>query len=296
MSTQRKNALGRGLDSIFADNSGTADAGRLMVRLSDIQPRADQPRKVFDQEALSQLAESIAAQGLIQPVIVREAQGGFYEIIAGERRWRASKMAGLSEIPVVVLTADDRKSAEMALVENIQRQDLNPIEEAGAYRALMEEYSLTQEQLSAQVGKSRSAVANSLRLLDLPDDTLALVGGGRLSSGHAKVLLSLADREMIHILAHKTIDSGLSVRELEGLVRQANRDFSKRDEDGDGEESAPPIAVDYNAELESALTEKLGRRVCIKKSGTSRKLELYFSDDRDLEQIISALCGENILD
>ena len=293
MST-RKTVLGRGLESIFADNSGTSNSGRLMVRLSDIQPRSDQPRKTFDQEALSQLAESIAAQGLIQPIVVRETAGSFYEIIAGERRWRASKMAGLSEVPVVILTVDDRRSAEMALVENIQRQDLNPIEEAGAYRALMEEYSLTQEQLSTQVGKSRSAVANALRLLDLPDDTLALVAGGRLSSGHAKVLLSLTDRDEIHKLATKTIDNGLSVRELEALVRQANRDFGKSNEEEAPADTA--ISVDYNVELENVLSEKLGRRVCIKKSGTSKKLELYFSDDNDLQQIISSLCGDDIMD
>ena len=291
MSTQRKSGLGRGLDSIFADNSGTNDGGRLMLRLSDIQPRADQPRKTFDTESLAQLAESIGAQGLIQPVIVREAQGGFYEIIAGERRWRASKMAGLSEIPVVVISADDRRTAEMALVENIQRQDLNPVEEAGAYRALIEEYSLTQEQLASRVGKSRSTVANSLRLLDLPPEILGLVGSGRLSTGHAKVLMSLTQTENLLPVAQKTVESGLSVRELETLVRQINRESREQEE-----AVAETVEVDYNAELETALTARLGRRVCIKKSGASRKMELYFEDDNDLDQIINLLCGENILD
>lgn len=180
MASKMKTGLGKGLDSIFIDNTAPS-GGNGLVRLSEIQPRKDQPRKNFDLESLQQLADSIAEHGLLQPVVVREALGGYYEIIAGERRWRAAKMAGLSEIPVTILTADDRKASELAIIENVQREDLNPMEEAQAYKKLQEEYGLTQDKVASAVGKSRSAVANTLRLLDLPEEAGALVATGKLS-------------------------------------------------------------------------------------------------------------------
>jgi len=264
-----------------------------MLRLSDMQPRSDQPRKTFEPEALEQLAESIAAQGLIQPIVVREGDSGFYEIIAGERRWRASKMAGLTEVPVVVMSADQRKTAEISLVENIQRQDLTPIEEALAYRTLMVDFHLTQEDVSKRMGKSRSAIANLLRILDLPEEVKTLVNDGKLSSGHAKVLLSLVDREMIPLLAVKVVTEEISVRELEVMVKKHNKQVADEAPSLLAPES---VSVNYLNELANKVSLHLGRHVKIVKSGSNRKLELFFTDDRDLEGIISALCGENVFD
>ena len=194
MSKPKTTGLGRGLDAIFGENSlpGKSD-GVIMLRVSDIEPRPGQPRKDFDPEAMAQLADSIATHGLIQPVVVRREENGLYQIIAGERRWRASKMAGLTEIPAVIVDADDRKAAELAIIENIQREDLNPIEEAEAYKALAEEHNMTQEEISRQVSKSRSAVANAMRLLELPDDVIDMVRNNELSAGHARALLGLGD-------------------------------------------------------------------------------------------------------
>ena len=295
MSTNNKRGLGRGLDSIFIDNtSPSADTGnRFMLRLSDMQPRSDQPRKTFEPEQLEQLAESIAAQGLIQPIVVRESENGFYEIIAGERRWRASKMAGLTEVPVVVMTADERKTAEISLVENIQRQDLTPIEEALAYRTLMVDFHLTQEDVAKRMGKSRSAIANLLRILELPEEVKTLVNDGKLSSGHAKVLLSLVDREMIPLLAVKVVTEEISVRELEAMVKKHNKEYAA---EAPSLLAPDAVSVNYLNELANKVSLHLGRHVKIVKSGANRKLELFFTDDRDLEGIISALCGENVFD
>ncbi|MBQ2251984.1 MAG: ParB/RepB/Spo0J family partition protein, partial [Clostridia bacterium] len=206
--------LGRGIDSIFFDNTETESNNTPnTVRLADIRPRADQPRKSFDQDALEQLARSIAEHGLIQPIVVRKSLGGFYEIIAGERRWRASKLAGLEEVPTIILNSDDLKTAEISLIENIQRENLNAIEEALAYRMLIETYSLTQESVAQRVGKSRTAVTNSLRLLDLPDSVSTLVAEGKLSAGHARALLGLDDKDVIDQVALEVSEKELSVRE-----------------------------------------------------------------------------------
>ena len=221
MASKMKTGLGKGLDSIFIDNTAPS-GGNGLVRLSEIQPRKDQPRKNFDLESLQQLADSIAEHGLLQPVVVREALGGYYEIIAGERSWRAEKMAGLSEIPVTILTADDRKASELAIIENVQREDLNPMEEAQAYKKLQEEYGLTQDKVASAVGKSRSAVANTLRLLDLPEEAGALVATGKLSEGHAKVLLGTTYEEDLIKAAKEVAEKGLSVRETEALVKRLN--------------------------------------------------------------------------
>ena len=257
-----KRGLGKGLDSIFSENMEEEKSGLTMLRISDIEPRKGQPRKVFEPEALSQLADSIAANGVIQPIVVRKGKSGYYEIIAGERRWRASKMAGLSEVPVVVMDIDDQKTAELSLIENIQREDLNPVEEASAYKILMENFSLTQEMLAQRVGKSRSAITNSIRLLDLPADVLKRLSDGDLSAGHARALLGMIAKSEISTVAELVIAKGLSVRATEDLVRKLNAEANapKREIE---EEDTDRGEVNYIAELEKALRRKFGRKVKI---------------------------------
>ena len=217
---KKNSGLGRGLDAIFLDNSLASDAEKnantvAQLKISLIDPRSGQPRKYFDREALEELAASIKEHGLFQPILVREYASGRYQIIAGERRFRAAKLAGLTEIPALVLDKSDEDTAEIALIENLQREDLNPVEEAMAYRALATEYHLTQEELAEKVGKSRSAVANATRLLDLPDAVLAMVASGELSAGHARTLLGLKRREDMLLFAKRVVEFDLSVRRLE---------------------------------------------------------------------------------
>lgn len=286
--------LGRGLDSIFFDNTETESTNSpSVIRLADIRPRADQPRKSFDQEALEQLARSIAEHGLIQPIVVRKSLGGFYEIIAGERRWRASKLAGLEEVPTIILDSDDLKTAEISLIENIQRENLNAIEEALAYRMLIETYSLTQESVAQRVGKSRTAVTNSLRLLDLPDSVSTLVAEGKLSAGHARALLGLDDKDIIHQIALEVAEKELSVRETEELVRRLNKPRAVKNPVVSEENDSEP---DYVAILEKKVRQTIGRRVKIVSGKRSKKLEIEFSDDRDLENLLTTLCGKSIFD
>ena len=224
MAKPKNSGLGRGIEAIFLDNTAEDNGGVTMMRLSEIEPNPDQPRRDFDPESLSQLAESIATHGLIQPIIVRSTGSGeYYEIIAGERRWRASKMAGLSEVPVIIMELDDQKAAQVAIIENVQRENLNAIEEAMAYRSLITDFGMTQEELSKQIGKSRSAVANILRLLDLPDEVMALVREGTLSSGHARTLLGLKNPARMIGAANTVVTKNLSVRETEALVKKLNR-------------------------------------------------------------------------
>ena len=225
---KKNSGLGRGLDAIFLDNTLADDSvgGEERIsklKISLVDPKRDQPRKYFDKEALEQLAESIAENGLLQPILVREYGEGRYQIIAGERRFRASKLAGLTEIPAIVLDRDDKNAAQIALIENIQREDLNPLEEAMAYKSLAEEYDMTQEELSQQVGKSRSAIANTVRLLELPDEILTLVASRELSAGHARTLLGVNDKDNMILLAQKAVEEDLSVRTLEALVKLANK-------------------------------------------------------------------------
>ncbi len=281
--------LGRGLDSIFLDNSEESSNGVRMLRLSDMGPRADQPRKSFDNESLSSLADSIATHGLIEPIIVRASQGGFYEIVAGERRWRAAKMAGLSEVPAIIADYDDRKTAEIALIENIQREDLNPVEEAMGYRALMEEYGLSQDAISKRIGKSRPAVTNTLRLLDLPENVINMLARGDISAGHARALLGLNDPSGTHPMALLIVKKGISVRETEEMVRRANRVVKTEPK------VASPDGVDYIARLEKKAQMALGRKVAIK-NGKTKRLELTFENDDDLEALLTKLCGKEIFD
>lgn len=289
--------LGRDFYSIFDDNVLEAKkAAAESIRLSDVEPRRDQPRKTFDREALETLADSIAAYGVLQPIIVRKnpVSDDTYEIIAGERRWRAAKMAGLTEIPAVVFDGDELKAAQVALIENIQREDLNPVEEALGYGALIERFGLTQDQVSKQVGKSRSAVTNALRLLDLPDEALDMLRDGTISAGHARALLGLANEDMIIEAAHRIVERSMSVREIEAYVQRINnlRSTAENDE----EDKTHPQIKAHMKELERRAMSTLGRRVRISRSSRKKVLEIAYNDDADLEALLKSLCGENIFD
>lgn len=279
----RKTGLGRGLDAIFDSNNAGSSSSYMTIRLSRLEPRSDQPRKNFDEEGLRSLADSIAAHGVLQPLLVRESGNGFYQIVAGERRFRAAKIAGLSEIPVIVISPDEATTAQLALVENVQREDLNPVEEALAYRELSEVWEMTQEEIAAKIGKSRSAVANMMRLTDLPEKTLALLRDGKISVGHAKALLGLAAPEETDALAALAARDGLSVREVEKAVKRANAPKKK----------APPAPRDgevYARALEDRAREALGRRVKIA-VGREKALKIYYEDNEDLEELLAALNG-----
>lgn len=289
--------LGRGLDSIFVDNAVEEETGSGVrtLRMAEIDPKADQPRRNFDAEALSQLADSIAANGILQPILVRET-GERYEIIAGERRFRAARLAGLSEIPALVLEADDEAAAKYALIENLQREDLNPYEEAAAIRKLMDEYGLSQEQVAGSIGRSRSAVANALRLLDLPEDAVKLVTDGTLSAGHARTLLGLLDKGQIGDVARKCVQSALSVRELESLVKKLNRLYTQQRDAIEDDAGAGEVVVDYFASLENRFTSATGRRVKITETRNKKVLQLEYRDNADLEELLRSLAGDAFLD
>ena len=294
MPVKKNSGLGRGLDAIFLENTLDKESENNenkinMLKISLVDPKSDQPRKNFDKDALEELADSIAQNGVLQPILVREYGSGRYQIIAGERRFRASKIAGLNEIPAIILDKDDRKAAEIALIENIQREDLNPVEEALGYGALIEKFGLTQEQVAKQVGRSRSAVANMLRLLELPDEVLEMLKSGELSAGHAKALLGLEDEEKIEPLAQRIIERGMSVREVEAAVKKANETKFEEEE----EKVHPQIRV-YMKELERKAMSSLGRKVRISRSSKKKIVELSYSDDEDLEALLKALCGNDI--
>ncbi len=281
--------IGRGLDSVFTDNSIENTKENIQkLRLSEIEPEPTQPRSIFDHEPLEELASSIATHGLLQPIIVREGSNGYYRIIAGERRWRASKMAGLTEVPVIIVEATDKEASELSLIENLQRENLNPMEEAVAYKALIDEYNLTQKEVSSRIGKSREKVANSLRLLDLPDDITELVKSKKLSAGHARTLLGLQDKSNIIEVAQKIITKGLSVRAAEELVRNLNKK-TKQQNLPDIETNI--ISVDYIFDLEKRIKSQIGRQIKIHSKGKKKKIEIEYNDENDLEAIIKQLCG-----
>jgi len=293
---KKNSGLGRGLDAIFLDNAlneeTTHSEDKIShLKISMVDPKSDQPRKYFDKEALEQLADSIVENGLLQPILVREYGEGRYQIIAGERRFRASKLAGLTEIPAIVLDRDDRRAAQIALIENIQREDLNPLEEAMAYKALQEEYDMTQEELSIKVGKSRSAIANTLRLLSLPDEVLTLVASKELAEGHARTLLGLKDKDSMILLAQRAIEEDLSVRVLEDEVKRMNKPKKEEPED---EENAAPF-VDYFRELEIRMQSHLGRKVRIEGKGKRKSVTLSYEDNEDLDELIKLICGSAFL-
>lgn len=286
MGKPKLTGLGRGLDAILVDSDYSPSGDSITsVRINDVEPNREQPRKQFPTEELEALSDSIVKYGVISPITVRRV-GERYVIIAGERRWRAARMAGLSEIPVIIISADDKKAAEIALVENIQRSDLNPVEEAQAYAALIDQYGLTQEEVAEQIGKSRSSVTNSLRLLDLPDAVLSMLAAGKLSSGHAKVLLGIKDGEKLKAAAEKVAEGELSVRETEKLVKQLLAGPKP-------EKELPPI--DYTKTLETAIQEKIGRTVKIKQNGIKSSITIGFSDNNDLETVLRLLCGDEFV-
>ena len=291
----KKNALGRDFYSLLDDNMiETKAEAKTTMKISRISPRGDQPRKKFDENALQVLADSIAIHGVIQPIVVREVSmlDDTYEIIAGERRWRAAKMAGLDEIPAVIMTGDDLKVAEVALIENVQRKDLNPIEEALAYKTLIERFGLKQEEVAKQAGKSRSAVANMLRLLELPNEVLELVQDEKLSMGHARAILGLAKEEKMLPLAQMTVDKELSVREVEALVRKYNTVSEEMPEVV--EDNAAMQRRVYMKELEDKARTRLGRKVKIVETPKKKTLELTFEDDADLENLLKSIVGQDI--
>lgn len=291
--SKKQSGLGRDLYSLFDDNliEDKKDSGTTL-KISDIEPRKDQPRKLFEREALEALADSISTYGVLQPIIVHEnpAYPGKYEIIAGERRWRAAKMAGLNEIPVVILTGDELKMAQVSLIENLQREDLNPVEEAAAYMDLIDKFGLTQDAVAKQVGKSRSAITNTLRLLDLPDEVMELVKSGELSAGHARALLGLNDKESMPVLAQKIVDKQLSVREVEAMIKKLNA-FKPADDDDELMLEGVNHRKIYMKELERKLQETLGRRAKIAYTPKKKVLELSFDSDEDLETLLTAICG-----
>ena len=280
---KEKKGLGIGLDALFGtDELNEAEAELQFLPISKVEPRMEQPRMQFDEEALQELADSISRYGLIQPITARKLDSGYYQIIAGERRWRAARLAGLTEVPVRVIEADDRRTAELALVENLQREDLNPIEEAKGYRALIEEYGLTQEETAKSVGKSRPTVANAMRLLSLCPQVLAMVEKGELSAGHARALVPVLDAKLQLAAAQEVMAKSLSVRQTEQLAARLLRPPKKKKE-------RDPLAVDYAAEAARRLSEKLGRKVRLvdgKKIGRI-ELEFYGADDR--EALLAAL-------
>ncbi len=253
-----------------------------LLPLHRVEPNPGQPRHQFDEEELQALADSISMHGVVQPLTVRELSPGFYQIIAGERRWRAARLAGLSEIPAVVIEADDRKVMELALIENLQRQDLNPIEEALGYRALMDEYGLTQEDVSTQVGKSRPAVANALRLLLLPEAILEMVQSGQLTAGHARALLTIKTEKKQLEAAKKIVNLGLSVRQAESLCKNLSKEPSLK-------QQTITLAVDYVAECEKSLSKQLGRGVKIVNGKRKGRFELEFYGPEDLQVLLDAL-------
>lgn len=289
-----KGGLGRDFYSLLDDNEFESKAPVTKLSLKDIQARRDQPRKDFDMNALQLLADSIQEHGVIQPILVREMEftPGKYEIVAGERRFRAAEMAGIDEIPVMIMTGDDLEVAKVALIENVQRKDLNPVEEAMAYRVLMDKFGLTQDQVATQAGKNRSTVANLLRLLELPDEVLAMLRDGSLSAGHARALLPLEDDEKELKLAQRIIEKELSVREVERLVAAM-----KQSEVAEEPEEAPlDQRKVYMKDLEDRLMKSLGRRVKIRQGARKRVVELSFEDDGDLEELLKKIAGTEIFE
>ena len=283
----QKRGLGTGLGALFGDDSLENDLnGALNVPIEKVEPRADQPRNVFNQEALQELAESIRQFGMIQPISVRKLDSGYYQIIAGERRWRAARIVGLRDVPVRVIEADDKRAMELALVENLQREDLNAIEEAKGYRTLIEEYGMTQEEASQSIGKSRSAVANSLRLLNLTPPVMAMVEDGDLSAGHARALLSLKDEAEQLRIATKVVSESLSVRQTENLSSKAASIAAKNEKPV---ETSSTIKINYLADTERQLEVALGRKVIIKDTNKKGTIELAYYGSDDREVLIDAL-------
>ena len=280
---KEKRGLGTGLDVLFAANAFEEEESELLtLPLSKVEPRQEQPRERFDEKAMQELADSIAQYGLIQPITVRKLDSGYYQIIAGERRWRAARLAGLSEVPVRVIEADDRRTAELALVENLLRQDLNPMEEARGYQSLMRDYGLTQEETARSVGRSRPAVANALRLLSLSPKLGEMVETGLLSAGHARALLPLSDEKQQLRAANEVVTRELSVRRTEQLTARLLKE----------EKAVPkkdPLTVDYAAEVSEQLTRSLGYKTRLVDGRRGGRIEIEYSGAEEREALIELL-------
>lgn len=284
----KKGGLGKGLEALFAENSVDEQEKVVTLRLSEIVPNRAQPRKFFDEDALAELADSIAQHGVLQPLLVRPLADGTYQLVAGERRWRASRRAGLSEVPVVVREMTEKEAAQLALIENLQREDLNPMEEANGYRTLMETYALTQEETAKVVNKSRPAVANALRLLNLPTSVKGMVESGKLSAGHARAALAFPTEEEQTAAAEAAVAKGLSVRDLERMAKSA-----KKAAKDDTEPAVKAFAKNaFYSEVELALSEHLGRRVKVIEGKKGGVLQLEFYDQEDLGALANRLAPE----
>lgn len=284
MAVKEKKGLGAGLDVLFGANDFDETEGELLtLPISKVEPRKEQPREYFDEQALAELADSIAQYGLIQPITVRKLDSGYYQIIAGERRWRASRLAGLDEVPVRVIEADDRLTAELALVENLQREGLNPIEEAKGYRTLIEAHGLTQDEVAKSVGRSRPAVTNALRLLSLSPKVLEMVEKGELSAGHARALLTVSEADKQLDAANEVIRKSYSVRKTEQLASRLSKEAKEEPAKVSG------ISVDYAAEVSEQLSKLLGRRVKLTDGKKTGRIELEFYGADDREALINAL-------
>lgn len=293
MAAKNMKGLGTGLGVLFGgDDIDDSDSQLLNLPISKVEPRMEQPRQFFDEAALQDLADSISQYGLIQPITVRKLDTGYYQIIAGERRWRAARLAGLREVPVRVIEADDRRTAELALVENLQREDLNPIEEAKGYKTLMEEYGLTQEETAKSVGRSRPAITNALRLLSLSKPVLEMVEKGQLSAGHARALIPIEDASKQLQAAQEVRDKTLSVRKTEQLAARLIREPEE-----EKQKNSKDVKVDYSAEVSRQLSEVLGRKVRLidgKKIGRI-EIEFYGADDREALIELLGKAGKNNL-
>lgn len=284
MHNDKKHGLGSGLNQLLGDPTLDRDATTATLSLTQVQPGLNQPRKNFDAETIAELAESISLHGIIQPLTVRLLPSGYYEIVAGERRWRAAKEAGLEEVPVLIIEADDRKVMELALIENLQREDLNPVEEAKGYDQLMKEYHLTQDQLGERMGKSRPAIANALRLLGLSDKLLTMVSEGTLSAGHGRTLLSATDHDMMETVADMIVKQDLSVRRTEEIIKSLKKAPQKEKVLAEEDE----IFL-YVRESQESLSQTMGRRVQIQHKGKRGKIVMEYTDAHDLTDLVEVL-------
>ena len=279
----KKGGLGKGLDAIFAENTTESGSGAVELKISELEPNREQPRREFDEKAMAELADSIAQHGLLQPLLVRPLFGGGYQIVAGERRWRAARMAGLSEVPAVVREMSDHEVMELALIEHLQREDLTPVEEANGYQTLLDKYGMTQDEVAKTVGKSRPAVANALRLLHLPEAIREMVERGELSAGHARTLLAFPDEASMLEAAKKAVEQGLSVRELERMAKKA------AEAQKEGEKPRPTRRIPYFDEVELSLHEHLGRKVRVAGNKTKGTLQIEFYGEEDLQRLMASI-------
>ena len=287
----KRGGLGKGLDAIFIENESEESSSSITLKISEIEPNKSQPRKEFDENALAELAESISIHGVLQPLLVRPIADGGYQIVAGERRWRASRMAGLTEVPVVIKELTDSEAMELALIENLQREDLTPVEEALGYKQLMEEYNMSQDQVSKTVGKSRPAIANALRLLNLPEEILHMVSTAKISAGHGRTLLAFKNPDDMLKAAKLCESEEISVRELERMAKKSNQEFENRDKEEKPEKKEKRLP--YYDEVELSLNEHLGRKVNVLGDSKNKGvLEIEFYSKEDLFEL-AQLLGKN---